>query len=144
MCCVNLSFIQTVLSQRVLQVQLVRYENPYNLEVRPGSSGGQFCCCNQASPCYPTVQNFSDTRDCTTTCQLRFTICARINDSTVGEKCITSEVEDDGFPIISFSDKSSLFPDASSQLLLDFELEASFPNVSLYVWLCIYGVHAID
>ena len=116
-------------SQRVLRVELVKYDNPFNLEIRPDNANSPFCCCNMATPCYPSVQNFS-LGICTTTCQLRFTICARM-DSPGQETCTISEVEPSGFPTILFYNPSSLFPEASSQLLLDLELDVLLTSVSM-------------
>ena len=120
--------MQTVFSQRTLQVHLLRYENPFNVEVRSGNPNTPICCCNTLTPCYPSVKNFS-LHMCATACQLQFTVCARIH-STGEEKCMTSAIEPAGFPDIVFSDQSSLFPDAFLQLLLDFELDTLSLSVS--------------
>ena len=125
-----LHFNQPVIAQPTLQVQLLKYWNPLLLEFDPDNHAGSYCCCNMASTCLPSIQNFSFA-ECGPHCDLRMTICLR-NSATGKKSCRVSATEIVAQAFV-FSTDSSLFPEEPFPLLFSFSLDAPFTSVSMYI-----------
>ena len=128
---IEIFWTQSSLSDRPVLVQLIRYDNPYNLKYRPNSSQmGPFCCCSFFMQCFSSLNDVSLNK-CTGFCTPLFTIC--INDPTNSEKICLEGTSMSSLSSGSFTNEcnSWSFGGVQNGQLLEFNLPESFSNVSL-------------